>query len=61
MARVYFTKNFDYYPLAPRKTVLIAYEAGKEYTVKQDCAEQAIAGKFGIKRPPPRRRKAEAE
>ena len=57
MARVYFTKPFDYYPLFPSKTVLIAYKAGTEHTVKQDCAEQAINAGHAIKRPAPRRKK----
>ena len=39
MARVRFTKDFDYKP-TPQTTV--AYLAGMEVTVKRDCAEQAV-------------------
>lgn len=40
MARVKFTHDFDYKP-TPGTT--IAYLAGMEETVKQECADQAIA------------------
>jgi hypothetical protein len=39
MARVRFTKDFDYKP-TPQTTV--AYLAGMEVTVKRDCAERAV-------------------
>ncbi len=40
MARVKFTKDFDYKP-TPQTTT--GYKAGWEGTVKRECAEQAIA------------------
>jgi len=40
MARVKFTKNFDY---KPTPQVTIAYGAGWEGTVKRECADQAVA------------------
>jgi hypothetical protein len=40
MARVKFTKDFDY---KPKPSVTIAYKAGREYTVRRECADQAIA------------------
>lgn len=40
MARVKFTKNFDY---KPQPSVTIAYMGGREYTVRRECADQAIA------------------
>lgn len=54
MARVYFMRNFDYKPTPQR---LYAYKAGQEYTVKRECADQAIAGGYGVEEKPPRRRK----
>jgi len=57
MARVYFTRDFDFYPFAPSKSVLVAHKAGQSYTVKRDCADQAIAGGYGIEEKPPRRRR----
>lgn len=40
MARVKFTKNFDY---KPTPSTTIGYLAGMEMTVKQECADKAIA------------------
>lgn len=40
MARVRFTRDFDYRP-TPRS--LIGYIAGTEMTVRRECAVQAIA------------------
>jgi hypothetical protein len=40
MARVKFTKDFDYKPTSQSTT---AYLAGWEGTVKRECADQAIA------------------
>ncbi|AZN72006.1 hypothetical protein D5400_12615 [Georhizobium profundi] len=40
MARVRFTKDFDY---KPQPSVTIAYRGGREYTVRRECADQAIA------------------
>lgn len=40
MARVKFTEDFDYKP-TPQTT--IAYPADWEGTVKQDCAQKAVA------------------
>lgn len=40
MARVKFTKDFDY---KPTTNTTIGYLAGMEETVKQECADQAIA------------------
>ena len=50
MAHVRFIADFDY---RPTKTVVVAYKAGMELTVKRDCARQAIAaGKaIGLKTP----------
>lgn len=46
MARVRFLKDFDYRP--PVFGVTIAYKAGETYTVKRDCADQAIAVKAAV-------------
>lgn len=40
MARVLFTRDFDY---KPTPQVTIGYRAGMKKTVKRDCAERAIA------------------
>ncbi|MBX8785277.1 hypothetical protein HBA94_16040 [Ochrobactrum sp. GRS2] len=40
MARVRFTEDFDY---KPTKQTTVAYRAGMEITVKQDCADRAVA------------------
>lgn len=40
MARIKFTKDFDYKPTQQTTT---GYKAGWEGTVKRECAEQAIA------------------
>jgi hypothetical protein len=40
MARVSFSHDFDY---RPTPAVTIAYKAGREYTVRRECADQAIA------------------
>jgi len=40
MARVKFTMDFDFKPV---DTATIGYLTGMEVTVKQDCADQAIA------------------
>lgn len=40
MARVRFTKDFDY---KPKPNTTIAYLAGSEETVRRECADQAIA------------------
>lgn len=43
MARVRFTKDFDYHPTSQST---VEYLAGMEMTVKRECADQAIsAGK----------------
>ncbi|MDQ0996882.1 hypothetical protein QFZ34_002064 [Phyllobacterium ifriqiyense] len=52
MARVKFTKDFDYKP-TPGTT--IAYLAGMEMTVKQDCADKAIAAGKAIAADKPRK------
>lgn len=54
MARIYFTRNFEY---QPRPNVIMVYRAGHAYTVKRECADQAINGKCGIEEKPPRRRR----
>jgi len=58
MAHVRFTADFDYRP--PVFGVTIAYKAGWSGSVKQECAEQAIAQKKAvrIKSPPRLTRKA---
>lgn len=58
MARVSFTKTFRYYPLWPSKSTFTEYKAGQDYTVKRECADQAIAEQAGVEIKPPRRRKA---
>jgi hypothetical protein len=58
MARVNFTKTFQYYPLWPSRQTFTEYTAGNEYTVKRECADQAIAEGAGIEVKPPRRRRA---
>lgn len=40
MARVRFTKDFDYHPTSQST---VGYLAGMEMTVKRECADQAIA------------------
>lgn len=60
MARVNFVQTFRYYPLWPSKLTFHEFKAGQEYTVKRECAEQAIAAGAGIEVKPPRRRKASA-
>lgn len=40
MARVRFTKDFDY---KPKSQVTIGYKAGTEMTVRRECADAAIA------------------
>lgn len=58
MARVNFVRTFRYYPLWPSKSTFTEYVGGNEYTVKRDCADQAIAEGAGIEVKAPRRRKA---
>ena len=40
MARVKFTEDFDY---KPTRQSTVAYKAGMELTVKQECADLAVA------------------
>jgi hypothetical protein len=40
MAKVRFTKDFDY---SPTNQTVIAYREGMELVVKRECADQAIA------------------
>ncbi|MBP2459589.1 MULTISPECIES: hypothetical protein [unclassified Rhizobium] len=40
MARVRFTKDFDY---KPKSQVTIGYKADTEMTVRRECADAAIA------------------
>lgn len=61
MPRVYFSKDFDYYPHWPSRNVLIAYRAGSDHVVKQACADAAITSGAAIKPPTQRRRKAAEE
>lgn len=57
MPRVRFTADHDY---RAKRHVTVAYKAGHEGPVKQDCADQAIgAGKAVLVRP--RKPKAERE
>lgn len=58
MARVRFTHDFDYKPAAH---TTIAYKVGMELTVKQDCADQAIAAGKAVARSAPKKKDAEAE
>lgn len=60
MARVNFVRDFDYYPLWPSKSVLQVFKGGQEYTVKRECADEAIAAGAGIEVKPPARRKKAA-
>lgn len=46
MPWVRFTQSFDYKPMP---NVCIAYKAGGEYLVKQDCVVQAIAAGKAVK------------
>ena len=45
MARVRFTKDFDY---KPTPQVTVGYLAGMEKTVKRECADQAIAARKAV-------------
>lgn len=40
MARIRFTRDFDYKPTSQST---IGYKAGMELTVKRECADQAVA------------------
>jgi hypothetical protein len=40
MARVRFTRDFDY---KPTRQTTVAYLAGMEMTVRRECADQAVA------------------
>ena len=41
MPRVKFTKPFDYVPSQYQGRVTMSYKPGREYSVKQECADQA--------------------
>ena len=45
MPWVRFTEAFNYKPTA---ATCIAYKAGGEYLVKQDCADKAVAAKKAV-------------
>lgn len=45
MARVRFTRDFDYHPT---EQCTIGYLAGAEETVRRECADQAIAAGAGF-------------
>lgn len=51
MARVTFHERFDY---RPRPGVVVAYKPGS-YTVRRDCADQAIAKGVAAEIDPPAR------
>lgn len=55
MARVRFTKDFDYRPTGQ---TLIAYVAGAEMTVRRECADQAVAAGKAVEIPAPDRQTA---
>jgi hypothetical protein len=52
VARVKFSEDHDYRP-SPR--VVIAYKAGNVYSVKRDCADEAVALGRGVEIDPPSR------
>ncbi|MEI4482229.1 MULTISPECIES: hypothetical protein [unclassified Phyllobacterium] len=52
MARVKFTHDFDY---KPTPNITIGYLAGREETVKQDCADKAIAAGKAVSMDKPRK------
>lgn len=53
MARAHFTDDFDYAVVG--KSTTIAYRGGKDYTVKRDCLEKAIAAGKAVEIAPPSR------
>lgn len=55
MPWVHFTENYNYKPTA---TTCIAYKAGGDYLVKQECADRAIAAGKAVKA---QRRKVEID
>lgn len=59
MAKVSFFENFDFYPLWPSKSVLIAYKAGQTYeNVRREAADQAVAAGLAREDKGPRRRRS---
>lgn len=54
MARVRFLANYDYRPVGARGAV-IAYKAGRSYTVKRECAGIAVLLGKAIEVEPPSR------
>lgn len=61
MARVRFSRDFDY---RPTRSVMIAYRAECAYTVRRECADAAVAAGAAVeigapvRRAPVRARKA---
>ena len=53
MARAHFTGDFDY--AVAGKSTTIAYRGGREYTVKRDCLEKAVAAGKAAEIAPPSR------
>lgn len=58
MARVKFTKNFDYRPV---QGTTIGYLAGMEITVRQECADLAIAAGAAVTVEKPRKEPIDGE
>jgi len=55
MARILFHRDFDWHP-PERPRALIAFKAGRTYTVRQACAEAALAAGAGVAGTAARRR-----
>ncbi|MGN6208832.1 hypothetical protein [Asticcacaulis sp.] len=56
MARAHFTDDFDYAVVG--RSVTISYKAGRDYTVKRDCLDKAIAAGKATELPAPSRPEA---
>jgi hypothetical protein len=54
MARVRFVEPFNYVPSRARHTAIV-YQAGRERTVKRECAIAAVAARAAVEIPPPPR------
>lgn len=58
MARVRFTRDFDYQPEGTFG-VTIAYRGGQEYTVKREAADAAVKARAASEIDPPARGKSD--
>lgn len=54
MARVRFSSDFRYRPSLQRQ-ICIKYLAEREYTVRRECADQAVEAGAGVEIPAPPR------